>query len=222
MQSSKSRLPEKPHLHILRKTCKVLTAKVFLGVCPRWHPGWMSALVFVLSHPDADVGDLSGSTSTRTEKTRHFRNSQARWNKALKRGTRSLFAISFNDLKAPEGWTCLDAAEEEQVPALVSECQREGVAAGAGGGMSHLQQGMKGDPGASGQRDAGKWMEVGTIKEMSRLKRSLGVREVWEEGQVSPWGKQTWMQEWNAVGGKGWTWSEISLKLVERLPFRRE
>lgn len=37
-----------------------------------------------------------------------------------------------------------------------------------------MQQGMKGDPGISGQRDAGKWMEMGTIKEMSRLKRKSG------------------------------------------------
>lgn len=36
VQSSKSRLPEKPHLHILRKNCKVSTAKVFLGACPSW------------------------------------------------------------------------------------------------------------------------------------------------------------------------------------------
>lgn len=68
----------------------------------------------------------------------------------------------FHDLKAPEGWTCLAAAEEEQLPGLVNKCQTEGVAAGAGGGVSHLQQEMKEDPGASGQRDAGKWMEVGT------------------------------------------------------------
>lgn len=60
------------------------------------------------------------------------------------------------------------------MPGLVNECQTEGVAAGAGGGVTHLQQGMKGDPGTSGQRDAGKWMEVGTTKEMSRLKRKSG------------------------------------------------
>lgn len=60
------------------------------------------------------------------------------------------------------------------MPGLVSECQMEGVAAGAAGGVSHLQQGMKGDPGTTGQWDAGKWMEVGTIKEMSRLKRRSG------------------------------------------------
>lgn len=56
--------------------------------------------------------------------------------------------------------------------------------------------------------------------------------EIWEpercgeEGQVEEqgplWGKQAWMQEGNVVGGKGWTRSEVSLKLEERLPFRRE
>ena len=94
MQSCKSRLPEKPHLHVLRKSCKVSTAKL------SWEPvlaGRTPAPGCFPARPDTDVGDLSGSTSTRPEETRHPRNSQAPlvWSEAPKMGTGSLFAMSF-------------------------------------------------------------------------------------------------------------------------------
>ena len=80
----------------------------------------------------------------------------------------------FNDPKAPEGGTCLAAAEEDQFPGLVGEGQTEGVAGVAGEGSDTFAAGSERSHASPGQRDARKWLEVGTAKEVSRLMRKPG------------------------------------------------
>lgn len=124
------------------------------------------------SWPDANGGDLTGSTSNHTEKPGTPARAMPPWAgvKPQKWEHRASLPCLFNDPSDPGGQTYLVAAEEEQVPGLVGE-ELAGV---AGDRPTCLQQGVKEDHAPPGQRDARKWLEVGTAKEVSWLMRKPG------------------------------------------------
>lgn len=76
-------------------------------------------------------------------------------------------------------------------------------------GVTHSQQGVKGDCAPPGQRDAGKWLEVGTTKEVSRLVGKPGSQR--GVGGEADRGGRTAMEQAGLdarageVGRRGWT-----------------